>query len=90
MCFVEGASIAHLFHYSTQRVRAAQQFVFAMKIKTFVRNVACFPERITAPEFRDFSTMRPDEKLHIAMLAAEARKQAALLYGLRAVMNHMR
>lgn len=31
----------------------------------------------------------PDEKCHVVLLATEARKQAGLMYGLRAVMEHM-
>jgi hypothetical protein len=58
--------------------------------KAFSKKVACVPEAITPYDFDSFTTLfTPDEKVHITMLAAEARRQAALLYGLRAVMRHM-
>lgn len=52
--------------------------------------MACLPESVTPYDFTNFTTtFQPDEKVHIAMLASTARLQAALLYGLRAVMRHM-
>lgn len=33
--------------------------------------------------------LRPEERCHINLLALEARRQAALLYGLHAVMLYM-
>lgn len=53
--------------------------------KHFCKKVACFPETITARDFREFSTvLLPEEKCHVILLACEARKQVALMYGLRA------
>jgi hypothetical protein len=58
--------------------------------KAFAKKVACAPETISAADFETFTTLfGADEKVHIAMLASEARRQAALLYGLAAVMRHM-
>ncbi len=58
--------------------------------KTFAKKAACAPETLTAADFESFAGLfTPDEKVHIVLLAAEARKQAALLYGLSAVMKHM-
>jgi hypothetical protein len=61
-----------------------------IETKTFAKKVACAPETISAADFESFATLfTPDEKVHIVLLAAEARRQAALLYGLAAVMRHM-
>lgn len=58
--------------------------------KTFLKKVACFPEIITAADFHGFTTtFTADERVHIVMLVCEARRQAELLYALRAVMRHM-
>lgn len=58
--------------------------------KTFLKKVACFPEIITAADFHGFTTtFTADERVHIVMLVCEARRQAGLLYALRAVMRHM-
>lgn len=58
--------------------------------KAFAKKVACAPETMTSADFESFTTLfTPDEKVHVVMLASEARRQAALLYGLAAVMKHM-
>ncbi|KAF0693706.1 Aste57867_15346 [Aphanomyces stellatus] len=57
--------------------------------KHFVKKVACTPWRVTAKDVEHFShTLTVSEKCHVTLLAAEARKQAGLMYGLRAVMQH--
>ncbi|RHY42378.1 hypothetical protein DYB34_000836 [Aphanomyces astaci] len=57
--------------------------------KHFVKKVACTPWRVTVKDFEHFShTLTASEKCHVTLLAAEARKQAGLMYGLRAVMQH--
>ena len=54
--------------------------------KTFVKKVVCAPETVTANDFANFSFLfSDDEKVHIILLASEARRQAALLWGLNAV-----
>jgi sestrin len=59
-------------------------------IKQFVKKVACFPDRIIRNDFENIGVdLRPEEKCHVALLAAEARKQAELLYGLHVVMQYM-
>jgi hypothetical protein len=73
-------------HYNYREVNA---FV-PIATKGFCKKVACYPEIISESDFREFtSKFKPDEKVHVIMLAAEARRQACLLYGLRAVMQHM-
>lgn len=76
---------------STSLARVSLQVNAFMTIATkgFAKKTACYPEIITQLDFDTFTTtFTPDEKVHIVMLAAEARRQAALLYGLRAIMKH--
>ncbi|TMW58077.1 hypothetical protein Poli38472_013551 [Pythium oligandrum] len=59
--------------------------------KIFIKKVACTPWKVTKADFEHFDrTLSPSEKCHVTLLVAEARKQAGLMYGLRAVMQHMR
>lgn len=59
--------------------------------KIFIKKVACTPWKVRKEDFDHFDrTLTPSEKCHIALIVAEARKQAGLMYGLRAVMQHMR
>ncbi|EGZ25190.1 hypothetical protein PHYSODRAFT_485223 [Phytophthora sojae] len=59
--------------------------------KIFLKKVACTPWKVRQEDFEHFDrTLSPSEKCHVILLVAEARKQAGLMYGLRAVMNHMR
>ncbi|OWZ19928.1 Sestrin-like protein [Phytophthora megakarya] len=59
--------------------------------KIFLKKVACTPWKVHEEDFAHFDrTLSPSEKCHVILLVAEARKQAGLMYGLRAVMNHMR
>ena len=54
---------------------------------SFMKKVVCAPETISAADFAGFCALfRSDEKVHIVLLAAESRRQAALLWGLHAVM----
>eukprot|EP01088_Endostelium_zonatum_P006316 TRINITY_DN18428_c0_g1_i2.p1 TRINITY_DN18428_c0_g1~~TRINITY_DN18428_c0_g1_i2.p1 ORF type:complete len:567 (+),score=78.73 TRINITY_DN18428_c0_g1_i2:83-1783(+) len=60
-------------------------------IKPFIKRVCCDACTITKTHWHveigiDFT---PEEKCHVALLAAEAAKQAGLLYGLHAVMKYM-
>jgi hypothetical protein len=61
-------------------------------LKSFIKRVVCFPDTITLADFQEglgSFAFRPSEKLHIILLASEGRRQACLLYGLHAVMQHM-
>jgi len=72
-------------HYDYKQVNA----FMTIATKGFAKKTACYPEIITQLDFDTFTTtFTADEKVHIVMLAAEARRQAALLYGLRAIMKH--
>jgi len=58
--------------------------------KTFVKKVVCAPDSISREDFEGFSKLfSVDEKVHIVLLAAESRRQAALLWGLSAVLRAM-
>ena len=55
-------------------------------VKTFVKNLVCFPHGVRRRDFAGFAaTLSLSEKVHVALLATEARMQLGLLYGLRAV-----
>eukprot|EP00727_Mastigamoeba_balamuthi_P006207 m51a1_g2205 hypothetical protein (518) ;mRNA; r:173825-175672 len=59
-------------------------------LKHYVKKVVCYPQQINRRDFANFGIdLRPDEKLHVCLLAVESRKQAALLYALYAVMRYM-
>ena len=59
-------------------------------VKVFIKKVACTPEQLVAGDFEAFSlALRDEEKVHVVLLAIEARKQAQLQYGLRAVAAFM-
>ncbi|DAZ94326.1 TPA: hypothetical protein N0F65_012129 [Lagenidium giganteum] len=59
--------------------------------KIFIKKVACTPWKVRKEDFEHFDrTLSPSEKCHVTLIVAEARKQAGLMYGLRAVMQHMR
>lgn len=59
--------------------------------KIFLKKVACTPWKVRQEDFAHFDrTLSASEKCHVILIVAEARKQAGLMYGLRAVMNHMR
>ncbi len=56
----------------------------------FVKTIACTPEHAQREYFEDIGVdLRTEEKCHVALLAAEAVKQAVLLYALRAVTQYM-
>ncbi len=59
-------------------------------LKGYIKKVACLPEDITGADFWGMSQrLKPDERVHIALLALECRKQSELLYALHALMKHM-
>ncbi|KAF1316810.1 Sestrin-like protein, partial [Globisporangium splendens] len=59
--------------------------------KIFIKKVACTPWKVRQEDFEHFDhTLSASEKAHVTLIVAEARKQAGLMYGLRAVMQHMR
>jgi len=59
------------------------------KLKKYIKTASCYPELC---EKNDYTTIMNDfhesEKVHLLMLAGEAKVQAALLYSMRAVQAH--
>ena len=51
------------------------------RIKQYIKKVACYPENIVPSDFHKMGfSFRPDEKIQVNLLAAEARKCAELLH----------
>lgn len=58
-------------------------------LKTYIKTFCCFPERCTLEGYEAImADFRNSEKVHVCLLVCEARLQAELLYGLRAVSEH--
>eukprot|EP00483_Globobulimina_turgida_P005014 UN05024 len=61
-----------------------------VKLKIFIKKLVCYPQIITVDDFKKMGvTLKEKEKIHIAILALEAKKQASLLFGLRAIMKYI-
>ncbi|XP_072277357.1 sestrin-2 isoform X2 [Pyxicephalus adspersus] len=59
-------------------------------LKVYMKTVTCHPERVTRQLYNDFwRQFKYSEKVHLNLLLLEARLQAALLYGLRAITRYM-
>ncbi|KAM9320694.1 sestrin-2 [Gastrophryne carolinensis] len=59
-------------------------------LKVYMKTVTCHPERLTRQLYNDFwRQFKHSEKVHLNLLLLEARLQAALLYGLRAITRYM-
>lgn len=59
------------------------------ELKTYIKTLCCFPERCNIEEYEAImADFRNSEKVHVCLLVCEARLQAELLYGLRAVSDH--
>eukprot|EP00668_Euglena_longa_P017739 GGOE01022184.1.p1 GENE.GGOE01022184.1~~GGOE01022184.1.p1 ORF type:complete len:592 (-),score=100.07 GGOE01022184.1:743-2416(-) len=55
-------------------------------VKSFIKRTACYPETCEASHFHDWGyAFSPQEKVHVALLSCEARAQAELIHGLRAL-----
>jgi len=61
------------------------------QLKNFLKKISCYPEFVKQEDLEDLGyELQSSEKCHIVILAAEARKQAELVYGLHAIhMKHM-
>jgi hypothetical protein len=54
--------------------------------KTYIKLMACAPYRLNQAAYDALgNVLEADEKVHVALLAAESARQSALLYGLHAV-----
>lgn len=56
-------------------------------VKSFIKTVVCYPQLTTHGQWKTFIHLHDSEKVHICLLAVEARRQAELLYALQAVMQ---
>ncbi|CAI2173427.1 6145_t:CDS:2 [Funneliformis geosporum] len=61
---------------------------YCNKFKTYLKKVCCKPEDIEYSDWKNVGfQLRAEEKCHVNLIAAEARKQAELIYGLSCVMK---
>merc|ERR1712157_645735 len=52
-----------------------------VKLKTFIKKIVCYPQIVTIDDVKKMGlALREKEKIHIAILALEAKKQASLLF----------
>ncbi|XP_068122235.1 sestrin-2 [Hyperolius riggenbachi] len=59
-------------------------------LKLYMKTVTCHPQKVTRLLYNNFwQEFRHSEKVHLNLLLLEARLQAALLYGLRAITRYM-
>ena len=59
-------------------------------LKKYIKTVVCYPERCTKEQFVNMGLQfRTKEKIHICLLAMEARKQVEMIYGLKCINNYM-
>ncbi|ETO36042.1 sestrin-like protein, partial [Reticulomyxa filosa] len=60
------------------------------QLKRFLKKIVCYPQSVTLHDIDRLGIPLEDhERIHIAILAIEAKKQASLIYGLRAVMRYV-
>mmetsp|Transcript_25901 Transcript_25901/g.45999 ORF Transcript_25901/g.45999 Transcript_25901/m.45999 type:complete len:537 (-) Transcript_25901:214-1824(-) len=60
------------------------------QIKRYIKKCACSPQDIQRRDYEVFGyAMTADEKCHVALLVFEARRQASLVYGLKALGEYM-
>lgn len=59
------------------------------KLKKYIKTASCYPELCEKQEYTTImNDFHESEKVHLLMLAGEAKVQAALLYSMRAVQAH--
>ena len=51
--------------------------------KAYVKTVACYPQLSSRLQYQNFLQLQDSEKVHVNLLAMEARFQSELLYALR-------
>jgi sestrin len=61
------------------------------QMKYYIKKITCFPHTINMTDFVNLGyDLLPSEKCHIALLATEAAKEAALSYALKALSSYMK
>ena len=81
--------VAGMLHddYNYQQVNA----FLNRSIKSYIKKVVCSPQVICQSDFTDVGiSLRDEEKVHVNLLAVEAKKQASLVYCLYAITEAMR
>jgi len=60
------------------------------QVKMFIKKCACFPQDITRKDYEIFGyDFTDDEKCHVTLLVVEARRQASLVFGLKALGKYL-
>ena len=60
------------------------------KLKIFIKKLVCYPSIVTLDDVKKMGiALKEEEKIHVAVLALEAKKHAVLLFALRAVKKYM-
>eukprot|EP00954_Amorphochlora_amoebiformis_P013478 1058607-Amorphochlora_amoeboformis.AAC.3 len=60
------------------------------QVKQYIKKCACYPQTITRSDYEVFGyDFTDDEKCHVAILALNARRQASLIYALKALSKYM-
>ncbi len=61
------------------------------QMKFYIKKISCLPQTITNTDFVNLSfDLQPSEKVHIALLAIEAAKEASLSYALKALSQYLK
>ena len=64
-------------------------FWLTIRLKKYIKKLVCYPHEMEKEDFQFMGVaLTAQEKVHLSLLASESRKQAALLYGLRAIMKY--
>jgi len=56
-----------------------------IQLKNYIKKISCYPNLIERSDLDLEISLQPSEKVHIALLASESKKQAELLYFLSAL-----
>ena len=56
-------------------------------VKSYIKTMVCYPQLTTFGQWNSYLQLLDSEKIHVCLLAMEARKQAELLYGLQAILQ---
>lgn len=65
-------------------------FILKQRLKIFIKKICCYPQSVTIADIHRIGVkLLEHEKLHVALIALQAKQQACLLYGLLAVMKYM-
>jgi len=60
------------------------------QVKKFIKKCACYPQDITRSDYEVFGyDFTDDEKCHVTLLVFEARRQASIVFGLKALGKYL-